>query len=654
MKARIKKIMAAVLVMAMVVTMVPAMNTYAATKKTKSKVTYTLKKGTLTIKGKGAMPKKMTFVNNKKIKKIIIKKGVTSISNNAFYMCKNVKSVKIPTSVKSIGWNSFMRTGISEIKIPSSVKTIGQSALGSCKNLKNVVMPGDFKLKTKNGDDKSQNIMWNTNVDTIQFNTALKIKNVSYLLANNLVVSEADEAYKSINGVIYTKDGKGIVRVPSARKEIVIENGCTEFNLSAVTYAACDIDLDPIGGCEVLEKIVIPESVQSINNTKYLAASQRYLECKNIEIKTKKLDGNSIDLLLKSYWGDNVENMLGAVAKQIPEQVELKNNVYSTNDGVLLKYVGDDNTLKIEENIKVIGIGAFEYCNKLEKVELPDTVTVISPRAFYGCAKIKEIAISKNVRTVGERAFAGCDVLEEILLPDSVKVLGRAVFTSSGIKKAVLPNGITSIPESMFEGCEKLSDINMPETVTVIEKRAFAGCRALNIEGLINRRNIQEIQNWAFYETKWNNLFIPANIKKIEEGAFACEEDGTDRRVTIEGGTKQIDGDAFSPYGVRITFQRGIKSARASLYLYSAIRKKGVATLCINWSKIAGVSGYKVKVSTDSKFKKNTKSVYMSSKRVSAKVKMKTGSKTAYVKLIPYQKINGKKVYGKWSKTQWM
>ena len=33
-------------------------------------VTYSIKKGTLVIKGKGKMPAKMTFKNNKKIKKL--------------------------------------------------------------------------------------------------------------------------------------------------------------------------------------------------------------------------------------------------------------------------------------------------------------------------------------------------------------------------------------------------------------------------------------------------------------------------------------------------------------------------------------------------------------------------------------------------------
>lgn len=41
----------------------------------KTKVTYTLKKGTLTIKGKGAMPAKMKFRRTRRSRKLSLKKA---------------------------------------------------------------------------------------------------------------------------------------------------------------------------------------------------------------------------------------------------------------------------------------------------------------------------------------------------------------------------------------------------------------------------------------------------------------------------------------------------------------------------------------------------------------------------------------------------
>lgn len=56
---------------------------------TKTKVTYKLDKGTLTVSGKGEMPKKMTFKENKKIKKVVIKNGLHQFQSTAFQIVKN-------------------------------------------------------------------------------------------------------------------------------------------------------------------------------------------------------------------------------------------------------------------------------------------------------------------------------------------------------------------------------------------------------------------------------------------------------------------------------------------------------------------------------------------------------------------------------------
>ena len=124
-------------------------------------------------------------------------------------------------------------------------------------------MPGDFKLKLEEDtDDKLWYVASDQSaVDTITFNTKLKLANVSYLSANNLVVAKNDPSYQSIEGVIYTKDGKGIVRVPQKRTELKIKEGCTEFNMQSVLYNSTDSEGDEFNNCSKLKKIVIPSSV---------------------------------------------------------------------------------------------------------------------------------------------------------------------------------------------------------------------------------------------------------------------------------------------------------------------------------------------------------------------------------------------------------
>lgn len=206
MKKLYKKI-GVILALTMVIGLIPAQGVNAA--KAKSNVTYSIKKGTLVIKGKGKMPAKMTFKNNKKIKKVVIRKGVTSVSDKAFYKCKNLKKVTISGTVTKIGKYSFYGTKIKNITIPEKVGKIGQNALGKCKKLKTITMPGNLKVMLDSNEDYSAAVLMSgSNVKTVKFNTAFEPAMASYCEAENLQVMAKDKKYKSINGMVYTKDGK--------------------------------------------------------------------------------------------------------------------------------------------------------------------------------------------------------------------------------------------------------------------------------------------------------------------------------------------------------------------------------------------------------------------------------------------------------------
>lgn len=66
--------------------------------------------------------------------------------------------------------------------------------------------------------------------------------------------------------------------------------------------------------------------------------------------------------------------------------------------------------------------------------------------------------------------------------------------------------------------------------------------------------------------------------------------------------------------------------------------------------KATGVVGFQIKASLNKKFKKNTKTV--TSKKVTKTIKKLKSGKKYFVKVRAYNVINGKKVYGKWSKVK--
>ena len=549
----------------------------------KTKVTYTLKKGTLTIKGKGAMPAKMKFRRNKKIKKVIIKKGVTSVSYEAFALCKNLNSVTIPSTVKTIGIRSFYGTKISKITVPSKTKTIGQGAFGSCKSLKTIVMPGDFKLKLEEDtDDKLWYVASDQSaVDTITFNTKLKLANVSYLSANNLVVAKNDPSYQSIEGVIYTKDGKGIVRVPQKRTELKIKEGCTEFNMQSVLYNSTDSEGDEFNNCSKLKKIVIPSSVKSINKVKYKTdrADACDMHVDTIEIAPKDFDANSL-YALGSSLGKNIT--IESLMKLLPDQITYKDHMYITKDHGLLKYDGKD-----------------------ANVEIPEEITWIAPEAFYRNETLKNVKLPSKITTIEENTFYGCSELEAVVIPDQVTMIGK----------------------SAFDECTVLKSVTFGKSLKVIKDQAFA---SVNIR----------------------NFTIPSGIQKIETGAFAgINQIGT---VTFEGSTKYVAADAFmNSTGIKLVYKKGIKEAQTELsYDYIIARKNGNNKVRITWQPVSGANGYQLKFSTDKKFKKVLKTVMVKKNVSNATTYVKNKKKTLYIKVRPYQTINKKNVYGRWSYLQ--
>lgn len=87
------------------------------------------------------------FRNNTRILSVEIHEGITNINPYAFMGCKNLNSVKLPSTLEVIDWCSFREcTSLTEIDIPDNVYHIEYGAFKDCKNLRSVNF--GKKLKT--------------------------------------------------------------------------------------------------------------------------------------------------------------------------------------------------------------------------------------------------------------------------------------------------------------------------------------------------------------------------------------------------------------------------------------------------------------------------------------------------------------------------
>lgn len=572
---------------------VSAPTTQAAKKET---VKMTLKNGVLTVSGKGAMPSKVKAKDKKKIKKVVIKKGITSIPDKAFFKCSKLKEVEISSTVKKIGCYSFSGTSIENLKVPSGVKTIGQSAFQSTKKIKKLTLPGTFTLKTLPGDDAAFTIAGQ--VENVVFNSPLKIDNATMFYADNLVTDQRDTKYKSIRGVIYSKDGKSIVRVPFGRKELTIEDGCEEFCLQSVLCASVDSEGDSEYVCK-LSQIVIPASVKRVDKEKYPAKFvEPFQENCSVTIQTGQLNGDSIALLLSEL-------------KMKPEEILKQQNgfvfrdgeMYITKDGVLLVYTGKEEEITVPSYVKKIAPSAFSQIEKLNKVVLPEGLTEIGDFSFYRCH------------------------MKEITLPSSVTKYGKACFGENDFTTVNLPNHLKTISDQMFIYCEKLEKIVVPDSVEKIGTYAFNGCKKLS------------------------SVDIGKGIKKIGVSAF---DNIKAKKVTIRGTGKGIENWAFASHGVEMTYTKPIQERKTMFAIWSITKvSKKKQNVGLQWDKITGADGYQIILAKDAKMKKGKKTIDVKKSKTRRVVSFPIkGNKIVpvYGKIRPYKIVNAKKVYGKWTK----
>ena len=111
------------------------------TEGTIGEVKWSLSGGTLTISGKGRMEDKKSHeyywnANADEITSVVIKKGVTYISSQAFAEMYNLTSVSIADTVKEIGDSAFYGcSALEKITLPNSVTKIPRGCFAGCSSL---------------------------------------------------------------------------------------------------------------------------------------------------------------------------------------------------------------------------------------------------------------------------------------------------------------------------------------------------------------------------------------------------------------------------------------------------------------------------------------------------------------------------------------
>lgn len=346
---------------------------------------------------------------------ITIPEGVTSIWSFAFYNCSSLSSIMLPAGVTYIGHSTFSGCSrLSSITLPAGVTYIGRYAFQGCSRLSSITIPASV-----------------TSISGDAFMGCSSLTGIE--------VAEDNQNYQSIDGVLFDKAGKRLIRCPGGKKG--------SYSVSA---GVTNIDDFAFSGCSSLTGIEVTEDNQNYQ---------------------------SVDGVLFNKAGTELIACPGG-----------KKGSYSVPEGVTsivdeaFRDCSSLSSITIPEGVTSIGNFAFSECRSLSSITIPEGVTSIGHWAFSECRSLSSITIPEGVTSIESDAFFYCISLSSIILPRGVTSIEHEAFNGcSSLSSITIPEGVTSIGDYAFQGCSSLNSITLPEGVTSIGAGAFRGCRLLTM-----------------------------------------------------------------------------------------------------------------------------------------------------------------------------
>ena len=505
-----------------------------------------------------------------------------SIGTYAFYSCNSLETVKL-SGVKTIGQNAFYNCRkLTSVELSENLTTIESGAFQSCVALKNIEIPDSV---TTIGDNSFKDC---TELETVTIGKGCTSVTASAFTADfNLVkfdVSEDNENYTSVDGVLYNKEKTAVVCYPkSLSGEYVIPDTVTSIEKAAFE------------NCNKLTKITIGSGVETVNpyafNQCNLLATVVF---KDSDTANKKICERAFyycGSLTEVDFGNAVTS-IGDYAFTVCSKIKSlefpdsltsighfafspytngtrgtykESNLESVKFGTGLKTIGNDafyddrKIVKLEftgDNLTSIGSYAFYDNLALEELNLSGDNVSIGDNAFNNCNKLKTVNLKSGIKSIGSYAFRDCTVLDDIKLCSEVETIGAYAFYNCGnLQSIAIPDNVTKIDNNTFENCSSLKSVSIGKSCTTISATAFNNATKLekitvsadnekysSFDGaLLNKEKTSII---LYPKSKSGEFVIPDTVTSIADRAFSSCPNLT--KITIGANVESVGAYAFS------------------------------------------------------------------------------------------------------------
>ena len=583
---------------------------------------------------------------------IEIPNSVTFIDSWAFELCSSLTSIEIPNSVTSIGNYAFyLCSGLTSVVISNSVTYIGKSVFSNCRNLEQIIVASGNTVYDSRDNcnaiiETSTNVLISGCKNTVIPNSVTSIgyeafyycRDLSSIEIPNSVTLIGNDAFAYCSGLTsitvladnppasgsdaFYSVNKGIpVYVPCGSLEAyqnasvwyefnnyMPATACNSGEITAIAYpeeggsvtgegfydggVICTITAMANPGYSFINWTKDGLGVSNSEAYSFYVAGDASFTANFVQEGTIITFADSnVKALCVANWDTNGDGELSyAEAAAVTNLGTVFNNKRSiTNFDELQYFVGLTSigsnafqncngltSIAIPNSVKAIGSYAFQYCNGLTSIAIPNSVRSIGNYAFSGCSSLTSIAIPNSMTTIGSNAFSGCSGLTSIEIPNSVTIIsdyafsfcssleqiivasGNTAYDSrdncnaiietstnklvAGCKNTVIPNSVTTIGNTAFSGCTNLMSIEIPNSVTSIGSNAFSYCTGLT--SIAIPHSVTSIGSSAFGDcTNLTSIEIPNSVTSIGSSAFGDCTNLTS--IEIPNSVTSIEGYVF-------------------------------------------------------------------------------------------------------------
>ncbi len=435
---------------------------------------------------------------------------VAVIGDYAFAGCTELFTITIPDNITEVGCCAFEDCiSLIKIAIPDSVTNIGGYAFCGCTSLCNVTLSKHMTvLKSHLFLDcvNLENIAVGSNIEEIGTGVFENCTALSMIHIPQNIKKLEGKAFVGCTGLI----------------DIRIDIGCSGIEPDA--FLDCPVKKAdvPADMLHLIPKECLTELyLKSVDNIAYNAFS----DCKNLACLTFHCDKMQpcaafLDCRAKKIVA-NATAFPGA-ANQFVEEIVITSS-FACTEIPESAFEGCNSLVKVTlpDNTKTIGDNAFSECCNLTDIIIPNGVTRINSFAFYNCTSLAEIVIPDTVTVIEWMAFSGCSSLEMIEVPYSVQAVGAAAFgCCEKLSNVCFYAQVSGIAMDMFHGCNSLVNIELSQCITTIGENAFRECSKLTQIRL--PEGLQTIESFAFagcYDLA--EIIIPDSVTALGYQAFA-------------------------------------------------------------------------------------------------------------------------------------